>query len=115
MSKEEEPPPLTPDEETDIYFVFLMDAVALRSANNQLLNQVTLDEDKINEMANGSAVFIQELRQWMERNQINGVLNVHQFRAMINASSMDYRTYIRTEIGGLSSTSKAFYKTQIQN
>jgi hypothetical protein len=115
MSEKEEPPLLTPDEETDIYFVFLMDPVALRSANNELINQVTLDEDKINEMANGSAVFIQELRQWMERNQINGVLNVHQFRAMINASSMDYRTYIRTEIGGLSSTSKAFYKTQIQN
>ena len=41
MSKEEEPPPLTPDEETDIYFVFLMDPVAVRSANNQVLNQVT--------------------------------------------------------------------------
>jgi len=115
MSEEEELPPFTPDEETDIYFVFLMDEDAVRSANSQLLNQVTLDENKINEMTNSSAVFIQELRQWMERNQINGALNIHQFRAMINASSMDYRRYISTEIGGLDRDSKVFYREQIRN
>ena len=116
MSEEEEElPPFTPDEETDIYFVFLMDEDAVRSANSQLLNQVTLDENKINEMTNSSAVFIQELRQWMERNQINGALNIHQFRAMINASSMDYRRYISTEIGGLDRDSKVFYREQIRN
>ena len=115
MSKEEEPPPLTPDEaNADIYFVSLMDVDAVRTAEG-LVQQVTLNQEKLGDMTNGSAAFIQELTQWMEQNEINGgVLNIHQFRAMINASSMNYRTYIRTEIGGLDAASKNFFKAQIQ-
>ena len=116
MSKEEEPPPLTPDEENaDILFVFFMDPTAVRNAEGVFENRIILDEDKMVDITNDSDVFIQELRRWMEQNEINGgILNIHQFRAMLNASSMQHKTVIRGIIGTINPTSKVFYKEEIK-